>query len=341
MPFDNRGIDGSLSISPTTPKSIMPFFNVPTITDLLSGEKKIGDVYPNANGSWGKGEDIDHSYREQGDDYKREVRDLGILNSLLEPREKIQQKWKVKIPGGSRTFMSFDLARRYTREKEMPFSYVSRIAQNTAGLKTRAEVITDAMNKTFLVESIDGTNGTIETGSAFCVFNGYFISCAHVIKSYNKNKNINSEYFMDTIVNLIHNGNRYETHVVATDPKLDIALLASHFSGIEPLEMGDSVEIGEDLIAIGSPHGYENNVSTGTLGSVGRKLYFYEGAPEYMFVDLSIFPGNSGGPVIKASNGKVIAMITLIVSSAGGYGLNAALPSNYIKDFCKKHIKGF
>ena len=347
MPFDNRGIDGSPSISPSTQKTIIPFNNVTTINDLLNGGARIGDLYPDANGSWGKGEDSDSSFREKGNDYKREERDMGILNSFFEPREKIVQKWKVKVPGGSRTFMSFDMARKYTREKNLPFTYVSRIAQNLnpETLETdQTEVIADAMNKAFMVESIDTVGGVIETGSAFCVHSGYFITCAHVIKRYNKNKQIgqvNLEYFTKTVVNLVQNGKKSEAYVLAVDPKMDIALLACRI-GAQPLGIDETFLVGEELIAIGSPLGYENNVSTGILGSTGRKLYNYEGAPQYMFVDLSILPGSSGGPVIKASNGKLAGMITLIVSSKeGDYGLNAALPSSYVNNFCKQNIKGY
>lgn len=341
MPFDNRGTDGSPSISPSTQKSIQPFNNVTTINDILNGDAKIGDLYPDANGSWGKGEDSDSSFREKGDDYKRQERDMGILNSLFEPREKIVQKWKVKVPGGSRVFMSFDMARKYTREKNLPFTYVSRIAQNLNPEIDKASVIADVINKAFMVESIDAVKGVIETGSAFCVYPGYFITCAHVIKRYNKNKEINREHFMQTAVNLVQNGQRLEAYVIAVDPKLDIALLACKIGG-EPLRIDDSFVVGEELIAIGSPLGYENNVTTGILGSVGRSIYKYEGAPQYMFVDVSILPGNSGGPVIKASNGKLMGMITLIVSSTeGDYGLNAALPSSYVSNFCKQNIKGY
>lgn len=340
MPFENRDTRGNPSISPSTNRSVMPFNNIPMITDILNGDVKIRDVYPNAGGSWGNGEDLEGSYRETGDDYKRDVRDMDILNSFLAPTRQEIQKWKVKIPGGSKTFMSFDLAKKYTREKGIPFSYISRIAQTNNSQQDKTHIIADALNKTFLVESIDPTRNVIENGSAFCVGNNYFISCAHVIKSYNKNKYIDQEYFMGTIVNLIHNGLRHEGTVMAVDPKLDIALIGSNFSS-DVFEIDESCDMGENIIAIGSPHGYENNVSTGSLGSVDRKLYSYEGAPYYLFVDLSVFPGNSGGPVIKASNGKVIGMITLIVSSSGGYGLNAALPSTYIKDFCNKNVKGF
>jgi len=344
MPFDNRGKDNSPSISPSTQRGIMPFYNVPTVQDII--ENKINfqrDYNPHSGGDWAPGEDVDKSYREKGDDYKRQERDLSILDFMFEQREKAPQKWVVKIPGGSKTFISFDLARQYLREKNLPFSYVRRVAQNNMTNpqeQLRIDAIAESMDKTFMVESINVAEGVRDRGSAFCVAPTYFITCAHVIKGYNKNNDLKPDYFMDSMVGLMEANRKVEAHLISVDPKLDIALLKCNIDA-EPMEIDASVEIGSDIIAIGSPHGYENNVSAGVIGSLGRKIYFYEGAPDYMFVDLSVSPGNSGGPVIKIDNKKIVGMVTLIVADAQGYGLNAALPASYILNFCKQNIKGF
>jgi serine protease Do len=204
----------------------------------------------------------------------------------------------------------------------------------------RIDVIADSLEKTLMVESVNVNQGVRDTGSAFCVAPTYFITCAHVIRSYNKNQEIGTEYFSDSMVYLIYGDQKKEAFLIDIDPKLDIALLKCNID-TEPLMIDSNVEIGKDIIAIGSPHGYENNVSNGIIGSLGRKVYFYEGAPDYMFVDLSVFPGNSGGPVIQVDNGHIVGMVTLIVAAEGNYGLNAALPSSYIIDFCRRNIKGF
>jgi S1-C subfamily serine protease len=344
MPFDNKGTDGGTYMSPPTQKSIMPFNNVPTIQDLLDGNRKIGDVYPHAGGSWSPGEDSEKSYKDEGDDYKRAERDQDLLKNMFKPREKTVQSWEVNLPGGKRKFISFELARKYTREKGLPFTYVRRVAQNLMPEQTeedqRLNIITDSMDKTFMVQSVAPNSATIETGAAFCVFSNYFITCAHVIKSYNKNLEIGKDYFSKSIISLTHNSKKFHAQLIDVDPKLDIALLKSNI-GVDPMVIDTNITIGEEIIAIGSPHGYENNVSTGTIGSLDRKVYGYNGAPDYMFVDLSVFPGNSGGPVIRSSNGNIVGMVTLIISSSGGYGLNAALPATHINNFCKKNIENF
>ena len=344
MPFDNRGENGLPSISPSTTKGIMPFNNVPTIQDLMRGNIRIQDYNPHSQGDWSPGEDVDKNYREKGDDYKRRERDAEILSVLLGNQFITPQKWMVKVPGGTKTFMSFELARKYTREKNLPFSHVQRIAQNKndslSREQSRIEVIADSINKTFMVQSINISRGVVGTGSAFCVAPTYFITCAHVLNHYNKNEDIGEDYFLQSKVNFIQRGEKTEAFVISVDPKLDLALLKCNID-VEPFKIDLEILIGMDIIVIGSPHSYENNVSTGIVGSMGRKIYFYERAPEYMFVDLSVFPGNSGGPVIKLDNGQVIGMVTLIVAEDKGYGLNAALPSSYILRFCEENIRGF
>jgi len=339
MPFDDRG-----AISPPTQKSVPPFNNVPTIEDILNGNISLGDYYPHAGGEWSPGQDPSKSYREEGDDYKRLEKDWNILNKMLDGGERNRQQWKVRVPGGHRTFMSFELAQQYIRSKNIPFSYVQRVAQKTmdnGSESHRVEVISEAINKCVMVESLDYQKGLRETGSAFCVFLNHFITCAHVIKKYNKNHEVDSGYFEGAMVNVVQNGTRHVAKVITVDPKKDIAIIRCDDINVGIMNLDTSYMIGEEVVAIGSPHGFENNVSVGVLGSLNRKLFFYNGAPEYMFVDLAIFPGNSGGPVLRSSSGGVIGMVTLVVSEKGEYGLNAALPSSHIVDLCSKKIEGF
>jgi S1-C subfamily serine protease len=339
MPFDNRGTNGMPSISPTTNKSVMPFNNVTTIQDVLDGNRTIKDTYPGTRGNWAPGEDVDKSYKEKGDEYKRRERDEDILSHMFDRGIKEVQEWRVKVPGGSKSFVSFELAQKYIREKAIPFRYLSRVAQGTKEEEAnRVALIAESINKVFMVDSINTAKGVRETGSAFCVAPGYFLTCAHVVESYNKSTMEGATAFgQSAIIKLIQEGRSYPAQLVDFDLKLDLAMLRADIN-VEALQIGDDINIGEDVVVIGSPHGYENNVSIGVIGGTERKVYDYEEAPPYTFIDAAVFPGSSGGPVIKSDNGKVIGMITLIVSTEGEYGLNAALPSSYIKRFCSKYI---
>lgn len=325
MPFDG-------GLSPLTDKSIMPANNVPTIQDILNGTPyKI----PSAGGDWssGWGEDDEKSYKEKGDDYKRMEMDWDIIKRMTEPSNGKPEKWKVRMPGGSKFFPSFNSATRFEqflRDKGIKDVFLSRVASSSDD----SDIVADSMPKCFKVEAIDMNRGIKEVGSSFCVAPKYFVTCAHVIKKYDKNSNISGDlsYFSDGVsIKIINNSTWHEANLVAIDPHKDIAVLYSDID-CPSFDIDKSViKPGENILTIGSPHGYTNHVAFGKVGSINRKIYEYDGSPLFMFVDMSIFSGNSGGPIIRQENGKVMGMIVLVISKNGTYGLNAGIDSKYIE----------
>ena len=339
MPFDNRGEDGSPSISPSTSRGTMPFNNVYQIEDMLKGTPYEKHQKMNAGGDWSEDGYEEKSYRETGDDFMRAERDIGIIQKMLSPTSDQPEKWRVKVPGGSKDFSSFNSAQEYVnklKDKGLKYVFISRIAQNQ-NVRSEVDIVSESLNKCYMVESICVERGVKETGSAFCIAPHLFATCAHVVKKYDKNQPVGRDYFSNAVIHLVANGKWYKAELVDINPALDLATIRADID-VVPFEMesAENIPLGSDIVCIGSPHGYENNVSTGTLGSLHRKILNYEGAPEYMFVDLSVFPGNSGGPIINKENGKVIGMVSLIISDFGEYGLNAALPSDYISNFILK-----
>jgi len=325
-------------LSPLTQRSILPTNNVTTIQDILDGKRKMKDLLPSGGGDWasGWGEDVSKSYKENGDMYKRVERDLEILKTMSTPSQQEYQKWKIRVPGGTYIRDTFELAtllKRQLQSKGIKAIWVSRVAQST---RSRVEVVSDALAKTYMVESFDIYDNVKEVGSAFCVAPNTFLTCAHVIKAYNKNekKNLDSKSVSGMIkIFLVQNGKRYDAELIDFNSTWDVALIKSDIN-CDSFDFDTQINVGEDILAVGSPHGFENNVTFGTVGSLDKSIYTYKGAPNYMFVDLSAFPGNSGGPIINVSNGKVVGMLTAIVSSQGDYGLNAGLPSYYLERYC-------
>ena len=136
----------------------------------------------------------------------------------------------------------------------------------------------------------------------------------------------------------------YEAKIIGRDPKTDLALLK-----IEPTEklptvtLGDSekLRVGDWVLAIGNPFGFEQTVTAGIVSGKGRNL---GGAPYENFIqtDASINPGNSGGPLFD-TNGKMVGINTAIYSRSGGnIGIGFAIPVNMAKnvlDQLKKHGK--
>jgi serine protease Do len=118
-------------------------------------------------------------------------------------------------------------------------------------------------------------------------------------------------------------GRRFPASVTARDPRRDLAAL--RIDGAPPLEAatpGDSTVLrpGELVIAIGNPFGFAGALSTGVVHSIGR---------QWIYADVRLAPGNSGGPLADAS-GRVVGINTAIVN-----GLGAAIPSAAVLDFVR------
>jgi putative serine protease PepD len=132
-------------------------------------------------------------------------------------------------------------------------------------------------------------------------------------------------------------GKTYEATVVGSDPSTDIAVLDvdAPASVLEPLRLGDSgsVEVGEAVVAIGSPFGLEQTVTTGIVSALHRQIT----APNNFAIDdaiqtdAAINHGNSGGPLLDLT-GDVIGVNSQIESESGGNdGVGFAVPSNTVE----------
>jgi S1-C subfamily serine protease len=132
-------------------------------------------------------------------------------------------------------------------------------------------------------------------------------------------------------------GNRVEGRIVGHDPDADIALLKVDPAGLRlrPLPLGDSerVQVGEPVVAIGSPFGERQSLSVGVISAVDRSIesltdFNISGALQ---TDAAINPGNSGGPLVNGK-GQVIGINQQIKSnSGGGEGVGFAVPSAAVK----------
>ena len=321
-------------LSPATNRSVIPFNNVHTIWDVLTGNPYKG---PGGGGDWSDDENAQPgSYKENADDYKRRERDLEIIRNLTDNQGTPSEEWKVKVKGGYKTFPSLESAQRYRRKMQEKGIFVPWISRTKTASVEGEDVVDRSLTKTFKVESISLENNVVETGSAFCVAEGYFVTCAHVIKSYNKNTESTLDFSQHrgmVKVTISNRGHKIPAEVVAFDGAKDIAILKAEIES-EAFVFDSRITIGEEIFAIGSPHGFENNASFGNISSLDRKIYYHENAPDYLFIDASIFSGNSGGPVVDRQNGSIVGMVTAIISASDEYGLNAALPASYIEHYC-------
>jgi serine protease Do len=130
-------------------------------------------------------------------------------------------------------------------------------------------------------------------------------------------------------------GRTLAARIIGTDPRSDLAVLKVEASDLVPAELGDSskLEIGEWVLAIGNPLGYENTVSVGVVSSLNRTIE-EQGSGllvDAVQTDAAINSGNSGGALANAA-GQVVGINSAIVTPTGGsVGLGFAIPINRAK----------
>ena len=154
-------------------------------------------------------------------------------------------------------------------------------------------------------------------GSGFIVSaDGYVLTNAHVV----------GEEGSEVTVRLTDK-REFKAKVIGTDLRTDIALLKIEASGLPVVRMGNAekARVGEWVLAVGSPFGFDNTVTAGIISAKARRLPDENYVP-FIQTDVAINPGNSGGPLFNLS-GEVIGINSQIYSRSGGFmGISFAIP---------------
>jgi len=157
---------------------------------------------------------------------------------------------------------------------------------------------------------------TSSLGSGFIITDdGYILTNHHVIDG------------ADEVIVRLSNRNEYEARVIGSDKNSDVAVLKIEGKDLPSLSLGDSsaLKVGEWVLAIGSPFGFDHSVTAGIVSAKGRSLPNDNYVP-FIQTDVAINPGNSGGPLFNM-DGKVIGINSQIFSRSGGFmGLSFAIP---------------
>lgn len=144
------------------------------------------------------------------------------------------------------------------------------------------------------------------------------------------------------------NGSMVDAKVVGTDESSDLAVIKVNATGLTPIEIGKSsdLKVGEWVMAIGSPYGMEQSVSTGIVSATNRSsasLQASDSSAVYtnmIQTDAAINPGNSGGALVD-SNGKLIGINTMIASNSdSNSGVGFAIPVDYAMQIAEQLMKG-
>jgi putative serine protease PepD len=141
-------------------------------------------------------------------------------------------------------------------------------------------------------------------------------------------------------------GKTYDATLVGTDPSTDLAVIKvdAPASELHPLALDDSsgVQVGDGVVAIGSPFGLSETVTAGSVSAVNREIQAPSGAtiPGAIQTDAAINHGNSGGPLLDLS-GKVVGVNAQIESDSGdNAGVGFAIPSNTVKSVVAQLLSG-
>ena len=154
-------------------------------------------------------------------------------------------------------------------------------------------------------------------GSGFIVSpDGYVLTNAHVV----------GEGETEVTIRMIDK-REFKAKVVGTDRRTDIALLKIDATGLPTVKIGDPERsrVGEWVVAVGSPFGFDNTVTAGIISAKARRLPDENYVP-FIQTDVAINPGNSGGPLFNLA-GEVIGINSQIYSRSGGFmGISFAIP---------------
>ncbi|MBI3371693.1 MAG: DegQ family serine endoprotease [Betaproteobacteria bacterium] len=159
-------------------------------------------------------------------------------------------------------------------------------------------------------------------GSGFiATSDGYILTNAHVVEA------------ADEINVRLTDKREFKAKVIGSDKRTDVAVIKIEATGLPAVKFGDParLRVGEWVVAIGSPFGFENTVTAGIVSGKGRSLP-QENLVPFIQTDVAINPGNSGGPLFNM-RGEVVGMNSQIYSRTGGYmGLSFAIPIDLAMD---------
>jgi serine protease Do len=163
-------------------------------------------------------------------------------------------------------------------------------------------------------------------GSGFIISeDGYILTNRHVVDG------------ADEIVVRLADRKSYDAKVIGSDKASDVALLKIDAENLPTLRIGSSskLKVGEWVLAIGSPFGFDHTVTAGIVSAKGRSLPTENYVP-FIQTDVAINPGNSGGPLFNM-DGKVVGINSQIYSRTGGFmGLSFAIPIELAMDVAQQ-----
>ena len=187
------------------------------------------------------------------------------------------------------------------------------------------------------------TSTATASGSGIIIkSDGYILTNNHVVSTSSSN---NSFYDISEAtkitVKLYNDDTEYEAKIIGQDEQTDLAIIKIDKSDLTAAELADSskVKVGEFAMAVGSPLGMESSITCGVVSATNRQVTDSDGKTFTLIqTDAAINSGNSGGALVN-SEGKVIGVNTMKVSSTGVEGMGFAIPINSTLDITSQLIQ--
>ena len=157
---------------------------------------------------------------------------------------------------------------------------------------------------------------------------GYILTNNHVVQG------------ADAIRVKLADGRKFDAKLVGGDAHTDVAVIKIEGDNLPVLALGnsDAIEVGEWVLAVGSPFGLPGTVTTGIVSAKSRSGVGITDYEDFIQTDAAINPGNSGGPLVNL-NGDAIGINTAIFSRSGGYmGIGFAIPINMAREICDQLV---
>ena len=243
----------------------------------------------------------------------------------------------IGIGGGVGTYAALSgngktVVRQVTVADSQPAAATSGLSVNSIYKRTNRGVVDVKVNSQ-ASNAFGGTQPQSAEGSGFVYdTSGHVITNQHVVDG------------ATSVRVTFWNGQTYTAHVVGTDTSTDLAVLKvdAPSSVLFPLTLGDSskVQVGDNVVAIGSPFGLAETVTAGIVSALHRQMTSPNNfsIDDSIQTDAAINHGNSGGPLLNAQ-AQVIGVNAQIESDSGGSdGVGFAIPSNTIKSIASQLI---
>ncbi|MCS3781661.1 S1C family serine protease [Tsukamurella ocularis] len=204
-----------------------------------------------------------------------------------------------------------------------------------------AELAAKVAASVVTIEVTTKTSGSLGSGSVVDAKGGYIMTNNHVIDTAKQNKDAKVEVIFSS-------GQRVPAKLVGSDPGTDLAVVQVAVDGLQQITLGDSDQLvpGQQVVAIGSPEGLRQTVTTGVVSAIHRPVQGPSEAAtapsafDSVQTDAAINHGNSGGPLIDLK-GRQIGVNTLGIAPGGGsIGLNFAIASNVARPIVEAIIRG-